>query len=76
MRFSIEESELLNNLFEHPGELTKPEAISMLEEAKANTNTPDLVDIADSALRKIRALDVNSFSNVFNSFPVDNITVY
>lgn len=76
MRFSFEESELLNNFFETSVELTKPEVITKLEEAKANTINPDLVEIANSTIQKINSLDAKGFIKVFSDFPLNNYTVY
>lgn len=76
MRFSFEESELINNFFKTPVELSKPEVIAQLEEAKAHTFDPDLVEIAKSTLQKIKNLDDAGFIKIFGDLPINNLTFY
>ena len=77
MRFSFEEAELINSFFEDIKEVhAQRKVIDELEQAKANTMDPELIEIANSTIQKIKALDEESFNKIFTDFPIDTYTIY
>lgn len=77
MKFSFEESELINNFFENiqvvPSKLT---VITELEEARFNTEDTELIEIVDNVINKISNLNNEAFQNLFSDLPVDTYTIY
>lgn len=77
MKFSFEESELINNFFENIQELpSKSTVINELEEAKSNTEDTELIDIVNNVINKISNLGNEAFQNLFSDLPVDIYTIY
>lgn len=76
MRFSFEESELINNFFEDVQDITKEKVIEELEQAKEHTEDLELIEIAVTTIKKIKSLDDETFKKVFADFPIDTYTEY
>lgn len=76
MKFTFEESELINNFFKDQENLSKSVVITNLESAKSNTEEIELIEIAANTIKKIERLDRQSFNNVFNDLPIDTYTNY
>lgn len=76
MKFTFEEAELINNFFEESSNVTKEFAVSELNNAKDNTDDTALVEIAQTTIDKITALDDQGFTTLFSSLPVDPYTEF
>lgn len=76
MRFTFDEAELINNFFEAAEQTPKTVVINELEDAKSNTDDPELINISNSTIQKIKDLDDITFSKVFNDFPLNDFTDY
>lgn len=77
MRFSFEESELINSFFEDIKEVPLKEmVVTELEQAKNNATEPELVEIVNSTIQKIKTLEPEAFNKVFSDLPIDTYTTY
>lgn len=76
MRLTFDEAELLNNFFGAAERTTKLTVLNELEVAKSNTVDPELINIANSTIQKIKGLDDNTFVKVFKEFPLNDFTDY
>ena len=77
IRFSLEESELINSFSEEYKETPSKETlITDIEKAKANTDEPDLIEIATGTINKIRSLDDETYNKVLADLPINSFTTY
>ena len=77
MRFSIEESELINSFFgDYKIIPSRETVIYELDMAKDNTQEPELVDIAANTIMKLSSLDDVTFNKVFSELPINSFTPY
>lgn len=77
MRFSIEESELINSFFaDYQITPSRETVLAEIERAKDNTQEPELVEIAESTINKIRSLDETTYNRIFSEFPINSFTTY
>lgn len=77
MRFSFDESELINSFFEDIDELpNKDFVIKTLDTAKNNTEDPELVLIANNTIDKIKKLDDTTFKAIFENIPINSYVTY
>lgn len=77
IRFSLEESELINSFSEGYKETPAKETlISDIEKAKANTPESDLIEIANGTIAKIRSLDDETYNKVLAATPINSFTPY
>lgn len=73
MRFNFEECQLINNFFEEVNfnNLNKSTVIERLENARSYTEDPELINIAEDTINKLKDLDENSISKLLQSLPID-----
>lgn len=76
MKFTFDETEMLNTLFENPKNVTKDNAIVKLEKTIPYTEEPEILKKLHTLIQKIKNLDVATFQKIFNDFPVDTFTEY
>lgn len=77
MKFTFEESELINNLFENIQDIYSKElVIDKLKQIKTNTEEPELVEIVNTTIQKISILDEELLINIINDLPIDTYTTY
>ncbi len=74
VKFNYFESELLNSFFEGPScnDTDKVVTIKRLEDARSNTDDPELVQCASDTISKIKMLDNEEFKLLISSLPISD----
>jgi len=69
MKFTFEESEFLNSLFENKYISSKQYIVNTLETVKENTG-PEFLGFIEDTINKIKSIDESKLIDIFNSIPI------
>lgn len=76
MKFSFEETELINNFFEELPGIQKSQAIKELSKAIEHTADEELKNLAAATIKKIEVIDPSKFEQLLKDLPLDTFTDY
>lgn len=77
MKFSFEESELINTFAEDVAVVpTKNDFIERIVLSGSDNEDPELTAIANSTITKLRVINDHTFSKMLANLPVDTYTHY
>lgn len=77
MKFSFDECEIINFLFNEENKVLETSSfISKVEVMKNNTENQDLLDLCESIILKFNEMNTEKYNGIISNLPVDTISVY
>ncbi len=76
MKFSFDETEILNFYLKSENVYTKDILIKKLNDIKSNSDDINLIELCNSINKKIFNMDEKQYNNLITELPVDIITIY
>jgi hypothetical protein len=77
MKFSFDEAEIINGYLEQQPETPNKEAfINIVKDTIIHTEDPELVEICNNIIAKVRDFDEERYNKFITELPVENLTNY
>lgn len=76
MKFSFDESEVLNYYIEQENIKEKKLLIRAMDDTLNNSEDKELIEICKSIKKKINDINENQYNNLVTNLPVDTISIY